>query len=136
MQQVEGVHFEPIIGEGKKEIVATCAVCGQVLAKSEWHGYADYKRQRYKLVQRLPNECGGCGKSFIGDTKNLPKWTKNVIGDFQAKAKNGDFLVWKDGIGYRYRFRKYGAESPREIRYARKKEDAFRACEKDKEWIL
>ncbi len=131
---MQEIKFESIVFP-KKEIVATCSACGEELARAEWGHYEDYKRQKRK-IERVVKSCPHCGELVGAQEEPKPRWEKTLAGDMLAKAKNGDFLVWKHGNGYKWRYRRYGEESPRAIYWNRKRTDAQRACERHKEWVL
>jgi hypothetical protein len=63
-------------------------------------------------------------------------WEKTDTGDLLAKAKNGDFRVWKEGHIYKWRYREYNTKYPAEIFVAMDKAAAQKACTRHKEWKL
>ena len=130
---MQGIKFEPLVSP-KKEIVATCPACGKELSRAGWEHYEEYKRQKRKIEKAI-KECPHC-KAAFAEKVPQPKWEKTTAGDLIAKAKTGDFLVWKYGSGYKWRYRRYGEEAPRAIYWNRRKEDAQRACAKHEEWVL
>lgn len=119
----------------KKEIVANCPDCRKELVRVEYEGYADYHRKR-KQAENSVAECPNCKAVFQEreSVADIP-WGKTIAGDYIAKAKNGDFLVWKDGGRYKWRYRAYGGQTP-EIHFARTKQDAMAACERHGEWVV
>lgn len=123
-----------------KEVVATCSVCGTELKRESWHSLGDYSRKAKQFKQTIA-KCPFCGAVFK-ETKSLI-WEKKTVlrgrrkeTDYIAKAKNGDFLVWKWGGGYGYRYRKYGVENPDGIFWKRTRDEAMRACRQHPEWKI
>lgn len=122
-----------------KEIVATCSVCHMELKREEWTTLGDFQRKDKRIKQTIA-KCQFCGATFkearlVWETRTCLRGRRKET-DYIAKAKNGDFLVWKWGGGYGYRYRKYGAENPEGIFWKRTKEEAKRACESHAEWKL
>ena len=119
----------------KKEIVANCPDCRKELVRVEYEGYADYHRKR-KQAENSVAECPNCKAVFQEreSVVDIP-WGKTIAGDWMARAKDGDFLVWKDGSRYKWRYREYGKETA-EIYIALTKEQAQRACTKHRGWKL
>ena len=114
----------------RKEIVATCAECGVELARLAWSNYADHSRQKSKLIKELSS----CPKCKAGQPRKAVLWEKQRNGDLLAKAKDGDFLIWKHGFGYKWRYRRYGNVYADRMGFAKSKEDAKRVCEADALW--
>ena len=108
----------------KKELVAVCTDCGAELWRTAWESYSNYNRLKARALKELHCNCG----------KRSPRWEKLSNGDWEAKSKNGDFLVWRYGRIYKWRYRTYGKTSPDVIGFSYTKKDAFAACEKHKEW--
>lgn len=133
--QMACVKFQPVIFP-KKEVVAQCSCCGAELSRRGWESYNDYNRQVKRLTSVL-EECPKCKARFKEAEKkaNIP-WERTKDGDCVAKARDGDFLVWKYGYGYKWRYRKYGAEAPERINFAKTKDEAKRACERHVEWKM
>ena len=127
------INFNPVVFP-KKEIVATCSDCGKEIERREWEYYAQYNR----LVKSIGKEikaCKHCKAVFQeSEKKAVIPWHKTTDGDYIAKAKDGDFLVWKYGFGYRWRYRKYGAKEPERINYARTRAEAQKACQRHEAW--
>lgn len=116
------------------EIIAICPVCNTEMGRLGYNGYADYGRQLKRLKAQI-DSCEHCGAIFREKAKKaVIPWGRTLSGDYIAKAKNGDFLVWKDGGRYKWRYRVYGGQTP-EIHFARTKQDAMAACERHGEWI-
>ena len=119
-----------------KEIVATCSVCVTELSRDEWYSLGDYSR-KMKQFKKSIAKCPYCGAVFKEETlKANIKWERTKDGDYIAKAKNGDFLVWKYGYGYKCRYRAYGAESPDGVIWKRTREEAMKVCKQHPEWKI
>ena len=133
--QTANLRFNPVIFP-KKEIVAFCSCCGEELARRGWESYGDYNRQ-VKRIEREIEHCKKC-KATFKTTASVADiaWSKTADGDYIAKAKNGDFLVWKYGYGYKWRYRKYGVNAPERINFAKTKDEAKSACKRHVEWKL
>lgn len=116
----------------KRQVFATCSACGQEVVRVEYGHYEDYKRQRRK-IERTTLKCPHCKAVFV-ELKGGPKWERTSEGDLIAKAENGDFLVWKYGYGYKWRYRTYGELQPKAILWARTVKEAKAACERHVEW--
>lgn len=120
----------------EKLIIAHCSVCKKEIKRTDYGHYEDFKRQKSKLEKSI-FECPYCDAVFIvRATAVCIPWEKTKDGDYIAKAQNGDFLVWKYGYGYKWRYRKYGAQSPEQIHYVRTKAEAQKACMRHPEWKL
>ena len=123
-----------IFVQPKKEIVAYCSSCENELVKTEYTGYYDFERNLRKLKKSICT-CSKCGEVFLSSSKkDVIQWEKTKYGDYIGKAKNGDFLIWKCGYAYKWRFRKYGALHPEMVFTASTKDSAIKACKKHKEW--
>ena len=119
-----------------KEIVATCSLCRVELKREEWTTLGDYQRRTKRFKQTIA-KCPFCGAVFKEETlKANIKWERTKDGDYIAKAKNGDFLVWKYGYGYKCRYRAYGAVYADGIIWKRTKEEAMRVCQQHPEWKI
>jgi hypothetical protein len=133
--ELKKVLFDTII-HPKKELVAKCSVCKTVLKREEWVSVSDHQRKK-KHIEKCLSKCKHCGAIF---KEMQPKadivWERTPSGDYIAKAKNGDFLIWKWGKIWKYRYRKYGEQFPDGVFWKRTKEDAQRACQKHREWKL
>jgi hypothetical protein len=118
----------------KKEIVVSCADCKEELLRVEYEGYADYSRKR-RLAERQARVCTKCGAMFAPLADNVPviSWGRTIAGDWIARAKDGDFLVWREGQRYKWRYRRYGAETV-EVHCALSKAAAMIACTKHEGW--
>lgn len=135
MSALANLIFNPVVFP-KKEIVASCSLCGHEVARRGWEHYTEYNRQVEKLTAYL-EECPNCRARFKDSAKKVViPWERTNDGDYIAKAKNGDFLVWKYGYGYKWRYRKYGAETQERINFAKTKDEAKRACERHVEWVI
>lgn len=117
----------------KKEIVVNCSICRKELARVAYEGYADYHRKRKQAERQA--ECPNCGAAFVDEQKPVITWGRTIAGDWIARVKDGDFLVWKDGGRFKWRFRKYGGDTA-EIHFARTKADAMIACSRHERWKL
>lgn len=127
------INFSPTVFP-KKEIVAKCAECGKEIERREWEYYTQYNRLVKKILATA-TKCPHCGAVFReNEKKAVIPWQKTTDGDYIAKAQNGDFLVWKYGFGYRWRYRRYGVKEPERINYARTKAEAQKACQRHAEW--
>ncbi len=118
----------------KSEIIALCSICQKEVGRIEYDGYGDHSRQKGRLAQQV-TECPHCKAVFQEKEKTaVIPWERTTAGDYIAKATNGDFLVWKWGNGYKWRYRTYGEQAPEQINFAKTKKDAQRACERHREW--
>ena len=118
----------------KSEIIAVCSICQKEVGRIAYDGYADHSRQKSKLIKQA-EECPHCKAVFQEKAKkpDIP-WERTASGEYIAKATNGDFLVWKWGNGYKWRYRPYGQPHPDVVRTAKTKDLAQRACERHGEW--
>ena len=117
------------------QLLATCAACGKEVMRQEYNGYSDYKRKESKY-KSLIQSCPYCKASYhAAQERKAPKWAKKGK-DYVADCENGNFLVFKWGHLWRWRYLPYGATSVRceDTGYAYSIEVAKRACEKRKEW--
>lgn len=125
-----------IFVQPKKEIVAYCASCENELGKIEFTSYYDFDRNYHKLKDGI-YKCSNCGEIFrLSSKKDKIPWERTKEGNYIAKAKNGDFMIWKYGYVYKWRYRKYGDKYPERIFTARTKDMAIKACKRHKEWKL
>lgn len=113
----------------KKGLKAVCNVCGFVAYETEWDSYHDYKAKKARLAKKY-TFCQKCGAVNEG----VPKWVKTDNGDWQAKCRNGDFLVWKYGNSYKWRYRTYGGTYADQIGFSRTLDQAKKACQRHEEW--
>lgn len=119
-----------------KEIVATCSECHVELKRDEWYSLGDYSRKKKQMEQTIA-KCPFCGAVFKEETKKANiKWERTKDGDYIAKAKNGDFLVYKWGRVWKYRYRKYGEQYAEFIFWKHTKDDAMKACKQHAEWKI
>ena len=116
-----------------KEVVGVCSECGKEVGNFSYDGYYDHGRQKLRM-KNIPS-CPHCGAEYMARSAFI-KWEKTAEGNYIAEAKNGDFLIWKYGFGYRWRYRKYGAQCPNGIFYAKTKELAKKACQQHAEWKI
>lgn len=117
----------------KKEIVAVCDACKKEVKRVAYDGFFDHDKK--EAAMRKIRVCPHCKASFKEDAKAVKiEWKKTVEGDLKAEATNGDFLVWRYGIGYKWRYRKYGGAYADEVGFTNTKKAAQKACEKHKEW--
>ena len=120
----------------KKEVVATCSVCRVELKREEWDTLGCHQRKK-KEMEKTIVKCPFCGAVFKEENKKANiKWERTKDGDYIAKAKNGDFLVWKYGYGYKCRYRAYGAVYADGIFWKRTKDEAMKACQQHPEWKI
>lgn len=124
------IIFQPLVTP-KKEVVAYCSVCYHELSREPWEHYSEYNR-KVKKIEKCTYECPHCRVTFK-EKIVVPKWEKSGS-DLIAKALNGDFLIWKWGYCFKWRYRKYGETQPESINYAKTKELAQKACAKHAEW--
>lgn len=116
---------------------AVCEECGHVLITYHWDDYSEYKVQKSKMAKKY-TVCPKCGKV----NHSVPKWEKLDNGDWMAKCKNGDFLIWKYGTSrgvwnsYKWRYRRYGGEVKMDdLGTASSVDQAKRAITTHEEWI-
>lgn len=114
----------------KKELIASCSVCGKELRRVTWEYFGDHSRKKQKMGQEIV-ACPHC-KAVFTERIHIRWETKG--GDLKAECQNGDFLIWKWGYGYKWRYRRYGAAQPSCIYWARTRDEAKRACERHAEW--
>jgi hypothetical protein len=113
----------------KKWLKAVCNVCGFVVSEIEWESYPDYRNKKSKLVKKY-TFCQKCGAVNEG----VPKWIRVENGDWQAKCKDGDFLIWKYGSSYKWRYRTYGKLYADQIGFSKTIDQAKKACERHEGW--
>lgn len=116
----------------KKLLKAICSECGNVVLETEWGSYSDYRIKKDRLMKKY-SFCQKCGS--VNQNGN-PKWQKEDNGDWLSKCKNGDFLIWKYGNSYKWRYRRYGGTYADQIGFSSTLEQAKRACENHEEWKL
>lgn len=115
------------------EIIGFCNECNTEICRMHYDGYHDHGTKLAHLKKKYA-ECPNCKAKAANTVKVSPKWKKLDNGDYVAECKKGDFLVWKFGYAYRWRFRTYGkvfADYGGQS-YTRKK--AQEACERCEEW--
>ncbi len=127
------VNVEPILFP-TAVLVAKCPVCETELARLSFNGYHDYNNKRSSVRKKI-RRCSQC-KAVFSVSNEKPTWERTKNGDLIAECLNGDFLVWKYGNAYKWRYRTYGKQYADEIFFARTKEEAQRACERHKEWRM
>lgn len=119
-----------------KEIRAICPTCKTELKRVSWTSLSEHQRKK-REIEKSVSKCQFCGERFLeNNAKAKIPWERTSCGDYIAKAKNGDFLIWKYGYGWKYRYRAYGAENPDFIAWKRTKDEAIKACERHAEWKL
>ncbi|MBQ7913759.1 MAG: hypothetical protein IJ308_08505 [Clostridia bacterium] len=118
----------------KSEIYGVCSECKQEVVRVAYDGYHDHRYKEARLKRQF-TECPKCKKP-VEDNAHLhkPKWEKQPNGDWRAKAKDGDFLVWKYGNAYKWRYRVYGGEYANYIGFALSLKEAKKACENHEKW--
>ena len=112
------------------EIYAVCDECKKEIVRKKYDGYIDYKYWRDKLKKQYP-QCPQCANH-----KCAPTWEKQPNGDYLSKCVGGDFLIWKYGNAYKWRYRDYGRESANYIGFASTLKIAKKMCEKQKQWTV
>ena len=115
-----------------KQIKVVCTDCNTTLATVEWGNYAEYQRKKANL-KKWYTVCDKCAPPQ--EEAQKPKWVKKDNGDWKAECKNGDFLIWKFGRTYQWRWRKYGNQYADEIGRAFTAKEAKSICENYHEWI-
>ena len=117
----------------KAEVSANCSECGLEIKRLPWNGYFDYHKQRAKL--KKIGFCPFCKSQFKeGIMVNPPKWERDEKGRMIAKCKNGDFMVWREGRIWKWRWRVYGGIYANHLGRSMTKTEAMRACERHGEW--
>ena len=95
-----------------KQIKVVCTDCNTTLATVEWSNYAEYQRKKANL-KKWYTVCEKCTPKAEG---SKPVWVKQEDGNWIAKCKNGDFLIWqyekksKSRNPYKWRYRRYNGE--------------------------
>lgn len=117
---------------------ADCPSCKRKISETKYEGNYDFNLKRDKWRENI-KECPYCGVQFKRRkmTEQRLRWAK-AGKDMAANAKNGIFIVFKWGKGYRWSFRYYSEDTPRagNTGYAMCREVAERMCEKHKEWKI
>lgn len=114
-------------------LLASCSACGKEVVRVEYDGYSDYKRKAAKYKGMIKS-CPHCNAEYQAkQARKAPKWAKKG-GDYIAECENGDFLVFKWGYAWKWRYRRYGRKEPDQIATSFSLETAKRACERHKEW--
>ena len=116
-------------GYPEKKLSAVCDKCGAVLFETGWDTYYDYKNKKAKLAKKY-SFCQKCGTVNAG----TPKWEKETNGDWSAKCKNGEFLIWKYGSAYKWRYRTYGKIYADQIGFAKTLAQSKAACQDHEQW--
>jgi hypothetical protein len=117
----------------KKEIYAVCRDCGAEVYRETWDSNADYNRKK-AVARKKYKGCPKCGTTAQKEDKLAIKWEKQFNGDWMAKARKGDFLIWKYGRIWKARYRVYGAEMPVMLGFASTLELMKRRCERSEYW--
>ena len=122
-----------LVGYPGKELYAVCLTCNTEIVRKTWDGYIDFKYWRDKLKKQY-TVCPVCKAKNKQPPVQLPTWSKRGNGDWLAMAKFGDFLIWKYGRAYKWRYREYGRESANCVGFASTLEIAKTMCEKHEGW--
>lgn len=118
-----------------KRLVVACTVCDTVLDSYEWETYSEYQSKKSRLKTKYVS-CPECERREKKLAKvKPPKWERQSNGDYQAECKNGDFLIWKYGQAYKWRYRVYGGVYANQIGFAPNLKTAKEHCENYPEWI-
>lgn len=116
-----------------KLIVVECSECGKQVTEVPYESRSDNKLKKQRIIDNIL-VCPHCQAVF--NERKVICWEKVWSGEWLAKAKNGDFRIWRDGKrGYKWRYRKYG-EYPERINFAYTLKEAKDACARHREWIL
>jgi len=115
------------------EIYGVCSLCRAEVARIIYNGYYDHGIKLSKLKKHFP-ECPKCRNPIESKKTGAPKWEKQLNGDWLVKTAEGDFLIWKYGNAYKWRWRKYGEQYANFIGFASTLADAKRACERHEKW--
>ena len=113
----------------KKGLKAICKECGFVVIELEWDTYHDYQTKKSKLRKKY-SICTKCGAA----NGSGPRWERLDNGDWSAKCANGDFLIWKYGRSYKWRYRHYGGEYADQVGFSATLDQAKGACMRHEEW--
>lgn len=122
-----------LVGYPGKEIYGVCMTCNKEVVSKKWDGYIDYKYWRDKLKKEY-EVCPYCAGKHVKASLTPPKFEKQTNGDWLAKARNGDFLIWKYGRAFKWRYREYGRESANCVGFASKLSIAKKMCAKHEGW--
>lgn len=115
----------------QKEIFGVCRNCHKEVKRLPYDGYYGYIKAKSSLLKIT--ECPHC-QTMLREHKSTIKWERTPKGDYIAKCKNGDFLVFKWGNVWKWRYRPYGQTHPDVVRTAKTKDLAKRACERHEEF--
>lgn len=126
MEQVAKIEWS-ITSLPAKEIIGVCSKCRVELVRVEYSGYHDYSN-KLAAVKKRYTSCPKCA------AKRGPKWERQGNGDWLAECKDGDFLIWKFGAAYRWRYRTYGKEYADFGGQSYTRAKAQEACERCKQW--
>ena len=123
----------------EKVIVCICGNCGNELERREWRSYGYISQAKARIKDKWTN-CPSCGILFdhvkTEEKKPTPKWKKIGKNEYEAKVKDGDFLVWKWGVVWKSRYRAKGAKEPAWVETSFCVECAKGICEKNKKWVV
>jgi hypothetical protein len=115
---------------------AVCSECDRQIVETHYDSLSAYNRKSATWKQTI-KACPYCKASYKVSPENRKAitWVKSYK-DWVAEAKNGTFIVFKWGNGWRWSFCYKGEEYPRaeNTGTAFSKEVAVRVCEKHKEW--
>ena len=115
------------------KIIGVCAECQREIARVQYYGYHDYKWRLNKLKTQYP-VCPHCKEEAEMPHQEKAKWKRQENGDWVAKCEQGDFLIWKFGSAWRWRYRTYGKAYADYGGQAYSRKNAQEACEKQKEF--
>ena len=123
----------------EKLVIGICGNCGNEVERVKWGSYG-YVRNVKRKMKEDHSRCGKCGSLFdhvkTDENKPTPKWVKVGTNEYKAVARDGDFLVWKDGYMWKSRYRKKGAKEPSWLERDFVLECAKNRCEKSKNWVV
>lgn len=115
------------------KLVAQCSACKAELAYVAWTSYYDHSLKKEKLQKKF-DRCPRCKAVF--NVAARPTWVKQPTGDWRAACRNGDFLVWRHGRVYKWRYRVYGNTYADQLGVSSSLMRAQKACEGHLEWRL
>jgi hypothetical protein len=119
-----------------KTVTGICGCCRKELETKKWYSYGYVPRLKVLMRQKF-KACPYCATLFdhVKDCAT-PKWVKIATNEYKAVARDGDFLVWKDGCMWKSRYRKKGAKEPSWLERDFVLECAKNRCEKSKNWVV
>ncbi|MBQ5930451.1 MAG: hypothetical protein IIX02_06640 [Clostridia bacterium] len=119
-----------VLLRNEKVVIGTCSACKKEVGREHYESFFDFSRKEKRVLSIA--KCPHCGEIFKEGA--AIKWERTAKGDYIAKAKNGDFLVFKWGNVWKWRYRRYGETTPESVRTARTRQDAMAACERHGEF--